>query len=106
MKLKVISLTILLILLLAPLGQLVYAQDTGDDGTGDDGTGDNGTGDNGDTGDDGTDDGTDDSTDDNTTDDTTDDNSDNQEADGSPGFELIFLLGGILVLILILKRRK
>ena len=35
MKLKVISLTILLILLLAPLGQLIYAQDTGDDGTGD-----------------------------------------------------------------------
>ncbi|MCB2173096.1 hypothetical protein KQH65_10195, partial [archaeon] len=54
MKLKVISLTILLILLLAPLGQLVYAQDTGDDGTGDDGTGDDGTGDTGDTGDDGT----------------------------------------------------
>ncbi|MCW4013164.1 MAG: hypothetical protein NWF07_09265 [Candidatus Bathyarchaeota archaeon] len=48
MKLKVISITLLMILLLAPVGQLVYAQDTGDGDTGDDGTGD-GTGEPGDT---------------------------------------------------------
>lgn len=49
MKMKIISLTLLLMLLMAPIGQMVYAQDTGDDGTGDDGTGDDGTGDTGDT---------------------------------------------------------
>ncbi len=48
MKLKIISLTLLMILLLAPLGQLVYAQDTGDTGTSD-GTGDDGSGGTGDT---------------------------------------------------------
>ena len=52
MKVKILSLTILMILLLAPVGQLVYAQDAGDtgtdDGTGDDGTGDDGSGDTGD----------------------------------------------------------
>ena len=65
------------------------------------------------TNDDDTDDTTDDTNDDNTTDDTTDDNNDdssddqdNQETGGSPGFELIFLLSGIILLVFILKRRK
>lgn len=36
MKLKLISITFLIMLLLTPLGQLIYAQDTGDSGTDDD----------------------------------------------------------------------
>ena len=60
MNIKLISVTILLMLLLAPFGKLIYAQETGDEGTGD-----NGTGVTGDTGEDGADDGTgDDGTDD------------------------------------------
>jgi len=48
---KLFALALLMMLLVAPIGQVVYAQDTGTgdgtDGTGDDGTGDDGTGDDG-----------------------------------------------------------
>jgi hypothetical protein len=79
--------------------------DSSNDNTTDDTTNDNTTDDTTDNGNDNTtDDNTDNSSNGDGTQDQTDDQN-NQDTTGSPGFELIFLLAGIMVLVLILKRR-